>query len=70
MKAFTSLSPAFLLLLVLGACTTAHVRKAVMTSGNMPRGLPRGTARRGIQGGMPPWSQGVGPCPARERELT
>ena len=39
-----------------------------MTSGNMPRGLPRGTARRGIQGGMPPWSQGAGPCPARERE--
>jgi len=39
-----------------------------MTSGNMPLGLPRGTARRGIQGGMPPWSQGAGPCPAREGE--
>jgi hypothetical protein len=33
MKAFTSLSLAFLMLLVLGACTTAHVRKAVMTTG-------------------------------------
>ena len=35
-----------------------------LTSGDMPRG----TARRGIQGGMPPWSQGAGSCPARERE--
>ena len=34
----------------------------------MPRGLPRGTDRRGIQGGMPPWSQGAGSCPAREGE--
>ena len=34
----------------------------------MPRGLPRGTDRRGIQGGMPPWSQGVDPSPAREGE--
>jgi len=39
-----------------------------LTSGNMPCGLPRGTARRGIQGGMPPRSQGAGPCPAREGE--
>ena len=41
---------------------------STLTSGNMPRGLPQGIARRGIQGGMPPWSQGAGPCPARERE--
>jgi hypothetical protein len=34
----------------------------------MPRGLPRGTDRRGIQGGMPSWSEGVGSCPAREGE--
>jgi len=34
----------------------------------MPRGLPRGTDRWGIQGGMPPWSQGAGSCPAREGE--
>ena len=39
-----------------------------LTSGNMPRGLPRGTARRGIQGGMPPWLQGAVHAPARERE--
>jgi hypothetical protein len=33
MKSFTSLSLAFLMILVLGACTTAHVTKAVMTTG-------------------------------------
>ena len=37
-------------------------------SDDMPRGLPRGTDRRGIQGGMPPWSQGAGFFPAREGE--
>ena len=35
---------------------------------DIPRGLPWGTDRRGIQGGMPPWSQGAGSYPAREGE--
>ncbi len=40
----------------------------ILTSGSMLRVLTGGAARRGIQGGMPSWSEGVGPCPARERE--
>ena len=39
-----------------------------LTSGNTLLSKMRQTARRGIQGGMPLWSQGGGLCPARERE--
>jgi len=39
-----------------------------LAGGDMAWVLSRGAARRGIQGGMLPWSQGGGSCPARERE--
>ena len=36
----------------------SRVGLRLLTSSAMPRVLTRGAARRGIQGGMPPWSQG------------
>ncbi len=45
-----------------------HILASTSTSGDMPRVLTQETARRGIQGGMPSWSQGEVSCPARERE--